>query len=194
VSTSTRSLKRKVYHETKEMIVITAYLWIVFVLLEVHKSVIVAENHINVASHAFALINALALAKVMVVARAFHLGDVTKETAPLVYPTIRKAAVYTLLLACFKIVEDAAVGLYRGRSFSQSITDIGGGTWKGILSISAIMFVVLIPFFAFAELGDVLGEGRLAQIFLHHRHLATTDLDIVRHSTPEASPEKRASA
>jgi hypothetical protein len=75
------------------------------------------------------------------------------------------------LLFCFKILEDAAIGLYRGKSFAQSIADLGGGTWQGILCLTVLLFVVLIPFFGFTELQRVLGEGKLGQMFLRPRHL-----------------------
>jgi len=63
METPNRTLKQKAYREIKEFLVITIYLWIVFSLLVVHKSIILGENYIDVASHGFALINALALAK-----------------------------------------------------------------------------------------------------------------------------------
>ncbi|MBV8569128.1 MAG: hypothetical protein JO319_00815 [Acidobacteriaceae bacterium] len=153
----------------KEFLVIALYLWVVFALLAVHKTVILGEHHIDFAAHGFALINALALGKVVLVGRKLHLADDLLPNAPLIYPAMLKSAVFTVLLAGFKILEDAGLGLYHGQSFSQSIADIGGGTWKGILSISAIMFVVLIPFFAFTELQKIVGEGKLERMFFYTR-------------------------
>ena len=164
VATSTRTLRQRAYREIKEFLAIVFYLWVVFALFEIHKSLILREHHIDVAAHSFALINALALAKVMLVARKLHLGEFWHHK-PLIYPTLLKSAIFTLLLACFKILEDAAVGWYRGQSFHQSMADIGGGSHNGILSMAAIMFVVLIPFFAFTELQAITGEGRLIQAF-----------------------------
>jgi len=54
--------------------------------------------------------NALALAKVMLVAQELHLGDQFRD-APLIYPTLLKSFVFTIVLACFKIVEDGAMGI-----------------------------------------------------------------------------------
>ena len=51
----------------------------------------------------------------------------------------------TVILACFKILEDATIGLYHGQSFHQSIADLAGGTWKGILTLTVLLFAVLIP-------------------------------------------------
>jgi len=106
----------------------------------------------------------------MLVARHFPLGNRLKN-APLIYPTILKSAFFTVVLACFKILEDAIIGLYRHEPFRQSITDLGGGTWKGILTLALLVFVMLVPFVGYGEVGRVLGEGRLQQLFFQQRVL-----------------------
>jgi hypothetical protein len=75
------------------------------------------------------------------------------------------------VLACFKILEDAAVGLYHGKSFAESIADLGGGTLQAILILTLLLFVVLIPFVGFGELQRALGKGKLKQLFFHTRSL-----------------------
>jgi hypothetical protein len=67
--------------------VIALYLWIVLSLFLAYKSVVLAEHDIDFEAHGLALINALALAKVMLVARALSIGDQAND-APLIYPTI----------------------------------------------------------------------------------------------------------
>jgi hypothetical protein len=166
MSASHRTLKEKSFHEFQEFLIIAFYLWVVLGLLEVHKSMILAEHHIDFAFHGFAIINALALAKVMLVAREVGLGNKVND-ASLIYPTVVKSALFALVLVFFKILEDLALGWYRGESFHQSIADIGGGTWKAILAFAFLAFVFLIPFVALGELKRVLGEGKLAKIFFH---------------------------
>ena len=168
-----RTLKEKAYDQLRQFLVIAVYLWLVFGLLIVYKSVIVNEYHISFVYHGFAIVNALALGKVMLFAKDFHLGN-RFDDAPLIYPTLFKAALFTIVLTCFKILEDAAIGLYRGNSFSQSIADLGGGSLNAILTLALLLFVVLIPFVGFGELQRVLGEGRLKQLFFNPR-LPSTD-------------------
>jgi hypothetical protein len=166
-----RNLKQWAYSEMKEYLAISCYLWVILALLVIYKSVILAEQHIAFASQGFALLNALALAKVMLVARKLRLADQFKE-APLIYPTLCKSAAFAIVLGCFKILEEAVIGLYHGRSFNQSISAIGGGTLKGILSVIALLAVLLIPFFGFTELRRVFGEGKLEKLFFTSRHIA----------------------
>lgn len=167
---STHALKQRAYHEMKEFVLIAFYLWVVFGLFILYKSVVLAEQHIDFAYHGFAIINALAFGKIVLVGRALHLGE-RLDDAPLIYPTLLKSASFSLLLACFKILEDAAVGYFRGKSFQEGVSDIGGGTWRGILVLTVLLFVLLIPFFGFLELQRVLGKGRLGQLFFRPREL-----------------------
>jgi hypothetical protein len=77
--------------------------------------------------------------------------------------------VFTILLAGFKIAEQTAVSMYHGKPFDRSLSDLGGGTWQGILSLAGVLFVVLIPFFGFTELRRVFGDDRLVGVFFHPR-------------------------
>ena len=161
-------LKQSVLHGMREYLLIAFYLFVVFSLFAVYKSVILAEHQIDIAPQGLALINALALAKVVLVGQELHLAD-QFQGAPLIYPTLLKSFVYTLLLACLKIAEGAAVGMHRGKSFQESIDFIAGGSWKGLSSLTALLFVVLIPFFGFTELRRVIGDDRLVGVFFRSR-------------------------
>jgi hypothetical protein len=170
VSETKRTLKQQAAHELRQYLVMSFYLFVVFSLFVVYKSVILAEHHIDFALHGFALFDALALAKVMLVAQELHLADQFRD-APLIYPTLLKSLLFTMLLACFKIAETATIGMFRGRSFHESIAVVGGGSWKGISCLMLLLFVMLIPFFGFTELRRVFGEERLVGAFFRPRHL-----------------------
>jgi len=170
VHTSSQSLKQMAYEQLKEYLVSTVYLWVVFSLFVMYKAVILAEHQIAFVYHGLAIINALALAKVMLVVKDLHLGEQFDE-APLIYPTLLKSALYAVVLACFKILEETAIGLYHGKSFHQSIAELGGGSLTAILTLTLLMFVVLIPFVGFGELQRVFGAEKLARVFFHQRAL-----------------------
>ena len=169
MSETKRTLKQKAVHEMREYLVMSFYLFVVFSLFVVYKSVILAEHHINFALHGFALFDALALAKVMLVAQELHLADQFRD-APLIYPTLLKSFLFTILLACFKIAEEAAVGMFHGKSFHESVAVIGGGSWKGFLCLMLLLFVMLVPFFGFTELRRVFGADRLVGVFFRPRY------------------------
>lgn len=170
MSEAKRKLKQRVIHGMRDYLIIFLYLFVVFSLFATYKAAILAEHQIDLVPQGLALINALALGKVILVGQELHLADRFRD-APLIYPTLLKSFVYTLLLACFKIVEEAAVGMYHGEPFGKSIAAFAGGSWRGFLSLSVLLFVVLIPFFGFTELQRALGEDRLLGGFLRARHL-----------------------
>ncbi len=169
MSDLTRTLKRRAVHEVREYVVISLYLFVVFSLFIVYKSMILAQHHIDFERHGFALLNALALAKVMLVAQDLHLADQFRD-APLIYPTVIKSLVFTVVLASFSVVEEVAIGRVHGKSFHRSI-ELGGGTLQGILTVSFLVFVMLIPFFGFIELRRVFGPDRIVGVFFRPRHL-----------------------
>jgi hypothetical protein len=166
-----RTLKQKAYQGFKDYVAISCYLWLVFGLLVIYKSVILSEQHVSFVAHGVALFNALALGKVMLVAQELHFADHFKEK-PLIYPTVFKSIAFAIVLGCFKILEESLIGLYHGKSFTTSIAGIGGGTLKGILSLVAIVAVLLVPFFGFTELRNVLSEVELHKVFFESRHPA----------------------
>jgi hypothetical protein len=169
VSEAKRTLKQRVFHGMREYLVSTLYLFVVFSLFAIYKSVILEEHRMDLLPIGLAFVNALALAKVMLVGQELHLADQFRD-APLIFPTLLKSFVYTVLLTCFKLLEGAAVGMYHGKLLGESVVVFAGGSWRGVLALSVLLFVVLIPFFGFTELRRVLGEDRLVGGFFRARH------------------------
>jgi len=163
METTRASIKQKVREEFKEMLVVTSYLWIIFALLLWHKSVILKEEHVDFAVHGLALINAVALGKFLLVLRSSRLGEMAGNR-PVIHPTILKAALFSVGLACCKILEDLLVGHFRGGPLDESLSELGGGTWQGILTLTLIGFVMLIPLIGYGELQKVLGKEKLTEI------------------------------
>ena len=157
-----RTLKQKAYQGLKEYLAISCYLWLVFSLFVLYRAVLLSER-ISLIAHGEALINALALGKVMLVARELHFAEKFKEK-PLIYATLFKSVAFAIILGVFKILEEVGIGLYHGKSAGQSMAEVGG-TLNGILAMMAILAVLLIPFFAFTELRDILGKEKLAGLF-----------------------------
>jgi hypothetical protein len=162
-----KTLKQKAIHELEEFLYVTLYLWIFFATFVLYKAAILGER-VDVVAHGFALINALVFAKFLPVVKAFHPGHQVDQK-PLIYPTLVKSAIFAVVLAILKILEDVAIGYFHGKSFAGSIADLGGGSWSAVLIFAVILFVVLIPLIAFGELERVVGEGKVAALFLRPR-------------------------
>ncbi|HEY6292175.1 MAG TPA: hypothetical protein VI455_11545 [Terriglobia bacterium] len=182
-----RSVKEIAYFQFKEFLVVFFYLWVVLALFALHKMMILAQYHIEFTDYGFAFINALALGKVMLVAKELRFADNFKDK-PLIYPTVLKSAAFATLLICFNLVEEIAVRLYRGKTFQESVSAVANRSAKGFLSLGLLVFFMLIPFFGYSELSLVFGEGKLATLFFRSRSGW-----IVGDGAKSASPEGLAS-
>jgi hypothetical protein len=157
-------IKAKGIVEGKRLFWIFVYLWVLLGLFSIHKSIVLNEP--NLLYHqGFAFINAWLLAKVMLTAEMFHVADNLKHK-PLIYPIMFKSAIYSMILMSFYIIEETLIGMWHGKTATESIPDIGGGSLNGILVVGLMMFVVLMPFFALREIGRAIGDDNLYELFL----------------------------
>jgi hypothetical protein len=118
--------------------------------------------------HAFAIVNALVFAKVVLVAEALGLGKRFRDK-PLIYPVTYKCFLFTLVIIGFHMIEIAAAGLWHHNPIENSLIVEGLGSLEGILSVGIMSFVLLLPFFLFRELGRVVGHKELWDLILKDR-------------------------
>jgi hypothetical protein len=159
-SSRKRGIKARVLDETKKFLGIFLYLAVVFGLFVLHEWVVLSSQHLPYRFYGFALINALILAKIMLVAEGLHFAE-KYEAKPLVFPIVYKALAFTVLLMGAYVVEETAVAMFHGENVAMAIPRIGGGSLGGIAAVATIMCVALVPFFAFRELSRIFGEAEL---------------------------------
>jgi hypothetical protein len=159
------NLKERAVHQLREFFAMFVYLWALFALLVINQSVVLARESHNYQAHGFAIINALLLAKVLLIGEDLHLGNRFRDK-PLIWSIFYKCFVFTMFIMAFHILERVIVGVCSGRTIAQSFPDIGGGSLKGILASGATAFVALIPFFAFREISRVIGSSELLSLLL----------------------------
>jgi hypothetical protein len=144
------------------------YLWVLIALFTLHESIVLAQHQIDYSLYGVAFINALVLAKVMLVAEDLHLGR-RLEDWPLIYPILFKSAAFAIVFICVHIAEKVIEGVWNGKTVLESIPTIGGGSLKGIVSAGVIVSFALIPFFAFTEFRRVLGGRELYALLFQPR-------------------------
>ena len=155
-------VKRKVLHSIIRFWFYALYLFVIFGLLALHEAVVSAKDHIDYHFYGFAIFNALIFGKVMLVADEFHFANWFKDH-PLIYSIICKSVAFTVLFLMFDVAEEVVLGAFKGKTIAESIPHIGGSP-LGLLYIMIIISVALIPFFAFREIGRVIGEQHLREI------------------------------
>jgi hypothetical protein len=166
---TTRSLKQKALEEARRMLVITAYLWVLFSVFEVHRVAVLRGQHLPTSYRiGFSLINALILAKVILVADALHAGKRRAGTT-MFAAVMFKSGILAIILVCFNVVEDVLVGLFRGKTLAESVPEVAGGGLEGQLLVGLMIFVVLIPFCAFEELRRAIGQDALNDLVFRRK-------------------------
>jgi len=162
------TLKEKASSEFRRFLVIFLYLWVVFGLLSIHKSLVLSQHHLDTEEHAFAIINAFVFAKVLLVGEQLKLGT-RFGNKPLIYPTLYKSFVFSLVLIGFNVIESVAVGLWHGHTIAESLPPFLGWSPRGLLAVGVMCFVLLLPFFGFREIARVIGRRELRALVLQPR-------------------------
>ncbi len=99
------SLKQKALHEIKEMVALTLYLAFFFCALATYRMLLLRQFHVESLTFAFAVINALVVAKVIMIGEFARVGR-RHESKPLLGSTIWKAFVFGLLVLVFHFAEE----------------------------------------------------------------------------------------
>jgi hypothetical protein len=125
---------------------------------------LLAEYQIEYTNYWFPLIKAAVLAKVIVVGDLFRLGRGLGDK-PLIVPTLYRTMVFSVWVGVFSLLEATVRGLLRGQGLIGGFEEIVSKGRYELLAECVVTLVVFIPFFAFKELGRVLGGSRLRALF-----------------------------
>ncbi len=156
-------VKAKAVEEAKRLFRIFLYFWALLTLFSLHKAFVFNEDFFTY-QQAVALINAFAMSKVTLVAQSLHYGE-RFHNKPLIYPVLFKAVAFSLLLLVFHVIEETLIGKWHGKTLAESVPTLGDGSLQALLMVEIILFVALIPFFAFLEMERVVGAEALNGLF-----------------------------
>lgn len=164
----TKSLKERALEEFKAYWVITFYLWLFLGSFTVYRRLILAETGVPYLHYGIALIEAMVIAKVVLIGRVFGFSR-RFDHMPLIVPVIYKSLVFALLVLLFGVLEKTLDGLFHSEGLMgglQKIVDVGP---YEIGARTLMLTVAFVPFFAFSEIGRVLGGSELAALFFAKR-------------------------
>ncbi len=117
-----------------------------------------------------ALLNAFIITKVILIGEAMHFGK-KYEGKSLIYSCLYKAFLYGLLVFAFHVVEEMVKLLIHGRDFAGAFQI----RLDDLLARSVVIFGSFIPFFAFRELGRVIGPEKMRALFFKKRDAAKAE-------------------
>jgi hypothetical protein len=166
-------LGQRAAREFKELLALAAYLYVSLGAVVLLKSAILQDAGISFPIWGIAAAKAFILAKFMLLARAFHLGE-RYHDQPLIWPTLYRSLILLIILLILTTAEELLVGLFRTRTLADSLAHVVGPTFFQGLAVSFVMFLILMPYSAFMCLSEVLGEGKLLRLFFVERPPART--------------------
>jgi hypothetical protein len=156
--------------ELRDFAILATYLFVCFSALAGFKAAILGAEGISFAPWLFALVKALVCAKFLLVGSWFGLGDGLAAKHPLIVSTLYRSLTFLLVLGLLTVVEEAVVGHLHGETLRTSLDRIGGGTFAQFVATSVILLLVLVPFFAFRALGEIIGEKTLVRLYFEPRN------------------------
>ena len=160
-------LKQRIRREMQEYLIIAAYLAAFFVSFTTYRRLVLAEYHVSYFNYGWALMEAMILAKVILIGQALHVGERFHDR-PLIVATLWQTFVFSLLVAAFVVAEHVVTALLHHRPVADEFRFTGGQGYE-ILARIQLMLVAFIPFFAFRQISRVLGEGKLLDLFFRKR-------------------------
>jgi len=141
-----------------------------------YRRLLLAEYKIIYLHYGFALFKALVLAKVIMIGDILGLGRRLQDK-PLIFTTLYKTFLFTILVGIFNALEYLVEGALHGEGLdlAKGITELWANADE-VLARSLVVIFTFIPFFAFRELGRVLGERKIRDLFFRRRTTAGIDL------------------
>ena len=165
------NLKHKIFVEMTAYWINVLYLALVFSAFTSYRRLILAHYYISYENWGISLIKALVLAKVIMIGGIFHFGR-SFENRSLILPTLFKAFLFTLWVALFATVESAIRGFLHGKGITGALDHLLSEGTHEFYAKCLVVFVAFIPFFAFKELGRILGKGKIWELFFRRKPLA----------------------
>ena len=166
-----RSLKERAIEELKAYWVITLYLWLFLGSFTIYRRLVLAETGVPYLHYGIALIEAMIIAKVVLIGRIFGFSR-RYDHLPLIVPVIYKPLLFALLVLAFGLLEKTVDGLIHREGMLSGLQKIAEVGPYEIGARTLMLTMALVPFCAFSELGRVLGLSRLGSLFFGKREAA----------------------
>src|SRR5262249_42925234 len=118
--------------------------------------------------YGIAAIEALVIAKVILVGRMFGFSR-RFENRPLIFPVLYKTLLFGVLVLLFGVVEHLVEALVHKQGLMGGVREIARMGSDEFGARMLILVVAFVPFFAFGEIGRVIGVRKLAAMFFARR-------------------------
>jgi len=169
-SAKSAQLKERALEELKLFAVITLYLWLFLGSFTLYRRLILAESGTAYLHYGIALIEALIIAKVILIGKMFGFSRRFEDRA-LIVPVIYKSLLFGLLVLLFGILEHIVEGWFHKQGLLGGLREFGEVGAYELGARVVMLMVAFVPFFAFVEIGRTLGGRKLAAMFFSKPHV-----------------------
>jgi hypothetical protein len=173
---SAPGFKEKATRELRDFLAISFYLGFFFCALSAYAMVLLRKYDVDYLNYTFALINALVIAKVILIGEMLHLGK-KWEGKPLYLCVLYKSFVFGVLVFAFHLVEEFVKRIIHHDPAGTVLHNL---KLDEILVRSLVIFCAFVPLFAFREISRVLGEENLHALLFKPRAEAKPALSASR--------------
>lgn len=167
--TKERSWKQKVIHESRMYLIYTIFLVLFLSAFATYRRLLLREYDISYIPYGYSLIEALILAKIILLGQVLKIGNKFNDK-PLAITSLYKSFVFSLFVLVFMVLEKFVTGFLRDKSFGAIFQELIGNGKDEILAKLLVMFFTFILFFAILEIGRVIGEDKMINLFLHGKN------------------------
>jgi hypothetical protein len=162
------SLKERALEEFRMFWVIAIYLAVMLGAFLWYRRFVLSESGIGYFHYGVAVIQALILAKVILIGQALGVGR-RFEGSRLILSVLFKSLVFAVFIAVFAVLEHLIEGLLHRETWDQIEHGLVRAGRDEILARTVMAFVTLIPFFAFWEADRVMGNHNLFNLIFGKR-------------------------
>ena len=162
------NLKERAIEEFKLFWIIAFYLWFFLGSFVLYRRLIVAETGVAYLHYGIALIEALVIAKVILIGKLFRFSR-RFEDKPLIVPVVYKSFLFGILVLIFGVIEHLVEGWVHEQGLVGGLRAIEELGSYELGARVLVLIVAFVPFFAFTEIGRVLGPHKLAALFFSKR-------------------------
>lgn len=150
------TLTRRLATEAEVLTLYFVYMASVILAFVAYRRLILAEYAVGYLQVGWGLMEALILAKVVLLGKKMGLGK-RGDSLPLVIPILYRAVLFSLLTVVFMVLEEVLVGLVHGHPPAAALARLRHMNRDEALARTIVMFVAFVPFFAFQVLGSRIG-------------------------------------
>lgn len=156
------TLKRKVAQEFWQLIGLTAYLGVFFCVLNTYSMLLMNKFHIAYFEYGTALVNAVLVAKAILIGEAISLGK-RFEQKPVLYSAIAKATMFAWLVFVLHLLEEMIKSLIVGKTVTAAFEAI---RLDDLLMRTIVIVCAFVPLFIFTEMQRAIGRDAFRNILV----------------------------